>query len=257
MRLLTTAFLASTLALGTAGIASAQLGNLKDLATDAAKDAAMDKAKDLAADQAGSALGGSALGGLTGGSALGGVAGSAAGALSTQDKITGAKVLLNGGSKTDAAITIAKDRAEGLVKDQMSKGQTHTIIQKGTAAYGSGTKAKESYGSGTPAPAESYGSGTSAPATTTTLNCPSGTKAQPDGTCMITGNWAGNVKPLNKIMKAGASLRLFSFWGKKTYPPRHARRVLVIHHEDSQLITSFRMAAIGRWIAVSSTAMTG
>ena len=211
MRLLTTAFLASTLALGTAGIASAQLGNLKDLATDAAKDAAMDKAKDLAADQAGSALGGSALGGLTGGSALGGltggsalggVAGSAAGSLSTQEQITGAKVLLNGGSKTDAAIAIGKDRAEGLVKDQMSKGQTHTIIQKGTAAYGSGTKAKESYGSGTPAPAESYGSGTpapaesygsgtSAPATTTTLNCPSGTKAQPDGTCMITGNWGG------------------------------------------------------------------
>jgi len=207
MRLLTTAFLASTLALGTAGIASAQLGNLKDLATDAAKDAAMDKAK----DQAGSALGGSALGGLTGGSALGGltggsalggVAGSAAGSLSTQEQITGAKVLLNGGSKTDAAIAIGKDRAEGLVKDQMSKGQTHTIIQKGTAAYGSGTKAKESYGSGTPAPAqsygsgtpapaESYGSGTSAPATTTTLNCPSGTKAQPDGTCMITGNWGG------------------------------------------------------------------
>ena len=151
MRLLTTAFLASTLALGTAGIASAQLGNLKDLATDAAKDAAMDKAKDLAADQAGSALGGSALGGsalggltggsalggLTGGSALGGVAGSAAGSLSTQEQITGAKVLLNGGSKTDAAIAIGKDRAEGLVKDQMSKGQTHTIIQKGTAAYGS------------------------------------------------------------------------------------------------------------------------
>lgn len=222
MRLLTTAFLASTLALGTAGIASAQLGNLKDLATDAAKDAAMDKAKDLAADQAGSALGGSALGGLTGGSALGGltggsalggVAGSAAGSLSTQEQITGAKVLLNGGSKTDAAIAIGKDRVEGLVKDQMSKGQTHTIIQKGTAAYGSGTKAKESYGSGTPAPAqsygsgtpapaqsygsgtpapaESYGSGTSAPATTTTLNCPSGTKAQPDGTCMITGNWGG------------------------------------------------------------------
>ena len=216
MRLLTTAFLASTLALGTAGIASAQLGNLKDLATDAAKDAAMDKAK----DQAGSALGGSALGGLTGGSALGGltggsalggltggsalggVAGSAAGSLSTQEQITGAKVLLNGGSKTDAAIAIGKDRAEGLVKDQMSKGQSHTIIQKGTAAYGSGTKAKESYGSGTaapaqsygsgtPAPAESYGSGTSAPATTTTLNCPSGTKAQPDGTCMITGNWGG------------------------------------------------------------------
>ena len=236
MRLLTTAFLASTLALGTAGIASAQLGNLKDLATDAAKDAAMDKAKDLAADQAGSALGGSALGGsalggltggsalggltggsalggLTGGSALGGVAGSAAGSLSTQEQITGAKVLLNGGSKTDAAIAIGKDRAEGLVKDQMSKGQSHTIIQKGTAAYGSGTKAKESYGSGTaapaqsygsgtpapaqsygsgtPAPAESYGSGTSAPATTPTVNCPSGTKAQPDGTCMITGNWGG------------------------------------------------------------------
>ena len=207
MRLLTTAFLASTLALGTAGIASAQLGNLKDLATDAAKDAAMDKAK----DQAGSALGGSALGGLTGGSALGGltggsalggVAGRAAGSLSTQEQITGAKVLLNGGSKTDAAIAIAKDRAEGLVKDQMSKGQTHTIIQKGTAAYGSGTKAKESYGSGTAAPAqsygsgtaapaESYGSGTSAPATTPTVNCPSGTKAQPDGTCMITGNWGG------------------------------------------------------------------
>ena len=227
MRIFTSALLASALVLGTASMASAQLGKLKDLATDAAKDAATDRAKDAVANQAGSSLGGSslggltggsslgksALGGLTGGSALGGVAGSAAGSLSTQEQITGAKVLLNGGSKTDAAIAIAKDRAEGLVKDQMSKGQTHTIIQKGTAAYGSGTKAKESYGSGTPAPAqsygsgtpapaqsygsgtpapaESYGSGTSAPATTTTLNCPSGTKAQPDGTCMITGNWGG------------------------------------------------------------------
>lgn len=205
MRLFTSTLIASALVLGTASMASAQLGNLKDLATDAAKDAATDRAKGAIANQAGSSLGGSALGGITGGSSLGGlggVAGSAAGSLSTQDKITGAKVLLNGGSQTDAAIAIGKDRARGLVTDQVSKGQTHTIIQKGTAAYGSGTKAKESYGSGTPAPAQSYGSGTlaptqsygsgaSAPAATTTVNCPSGTKAQPDGTCMITGNWGG------------------------------------------------------------------
>ena len=208
MRIFTSALLASALVLGTASMASAQLGKLKDLATDAAKDAATDRAKDAVANQAGSSLGGSSLGGLTGGSSLGksalggitggsslgglgGVAGSAAGSLSTQDQITGAKVLLGGGSKTDAAIAIGKNRAKDLVTDQVGKGQTHTIIQKGTAAYGSGTKAKESYGSGTPAPAESYGSGTSAPATTPTVNCPSGTKAQPDGTCMITGNWGG------------------------------------------------------------------
>ena len=179
-------------------MASAQLGKLKDLATDAAKDAATDRAKDAVANQAGSSLGGSSLGGLTGGSSLGksalggitggsslgglgGVAGSAAGSLSTQDQITGAKVLLGGGSKTDAAIAIGKNRAKDLVTDQVGKGQTHTIIQKGSGSYGSGT----------PAPTQSYGNGTSVPAPTTTVNCPSGTKAQPDGTCMITGNWGG------------------------------------------------------------------
>ena len=73
------------------------------------------------------------------------------------------------------------------------------------ASYGSGTKdamkdkgdhmmKKEdvmmkdkasSYGSGTQAPA--YGSGNAAPASSgIPLNCPTGTKGQPDGTCMIT-----------------------------------------------------------------------
>ena len=42
-----------------------------------------------------------------------------------------------------------------------------------------------SYGSGTQAPA--YGSGNAAPASSgIPLNCPTGTKGQPDGTCMIT-----------------------------------------------------------------------
>ena len=179
MRIFTSALLASALVLGTASMASAQLGKLKDLATDAAKDAATDRAKDAVANQAGSSLGGSSLGGITGGSSLGGlggVAGSAAGSLSTQDQITGAKVLLGGGSKTDAAIAIGKNRAKDLVTDQVGKGQTHTIIQKGSGSYGSGT----------PAPTQSYGNGTSVPAPTTTVNCPSGTKAQPDGCLLYT-----------------------------------------------------------------------
>ena len=208
MRLLTTAILTSTLVLGTAGIANAQLGGLKDLATDAAKGAVTDKAS--------GALGGSALGGVTGGSSLGDLGGVAGklpgGSLSGSESLTAGKVLLKGGSKTDALMAVGKERANGLVSGQTDglKDKASGIVNKqvgkygsGTAApttsYGSGTPAAAApapaYGSGTPAATESYGSGSSSTATSTpsapTVSCPSGTKAQADGTCMVTGNWGG------------------------------------------------------------------
>ena len=47
MRILTSVLLGAGLMLGTASVAHAQLGSLKDLATKAATDAATDRAKDV------------------------------------------------------------------------------------------------------------------------------------------------------------------------------------------------------------------
>jgi len=80
--------------------------------------------------------------------------------------------------------------------DHMMK-KEDVMMKEKPASYGSGTKAP-SYGSGTTkTPAPAYGSGSqapaygsgSAPASGLALNCPRGTTAQPDGTCLITGNF--------------------------------------------------------------------
>ena len=177
MRLLTSALLASTLVLGTAGIASAQLGGL----TDKAKDVAVDKAKDSAVDAAKS-YGSGSIGSTT---------------LSDKEKLKAGKVIIKGGSTKDAAMTIGKDRVEDAAKETVKSygSGTKDAMKDKASSYGSGTKdaAKESYGSGTsstttaPAPTSAPISTPSAPV----IACPAGTTAQPNGTCMVTGNWSG------------------------------------------------------------------
>ena len=145
-------------------------------AKDAAMDAAMDSGKSSASDSlglnvpsiGGTSLGGAALGGTTG------LATSAVKNTTTDEKIKAGKILLKGGSKEDAAMAIAKDRAKDSLMDK-AKGLVST--QAGSMT----DKSKTSLPMADTAPV----------ATTTVVNCPAGTTAQSNGTCMITGNYQG------------------------------------------------------------------
>lgn len=135
-----------------------------------AKDAAMDSGKSTVKDSIGMKSP-SVTGNINiGGTAVGGAAGIASGVMNnttTDEKIKAGKIMLKGGSKEDAAMAIAKDRA----KDSMM-GKAKSLMSAPVAA---------------PAPL-------SAPApvvTTTVVNCPAGTTAQDNGTCMITGDYQG------------------------------------------------------------------
>ena len=198
MRIFTTALLSAGLMLGTASLAQAQLGDLKDAATKAATDAVKDKMLGETAapqpkgistplgDVSTDALGDTGLGSITSTD------------LSTDETITAGKVLLGGGSTTDVAKKIGTDRAKARGEELLNE-QVNSAAQ----SFGSGKSYEaapaETHGSGTSyetAPVQSQGSGTSyqsAPvqAPAAAINCPSGTKAQADGTCMVTGNWGG------------------------------------------------------------------
>ena len=194
MRILTTALLSAGLMMGTASIAHAQLGALKDAASKAATDAAKDKASGLLGTSApapsplesatsgllGNNASTSGLGnvasGVAGNSTLGSITSSD---LSGDETLTAGKILLGGGSTTDVATTIAKDRAKAQGKDLLNQ-----QIGSVAGSLGSGTQYEE-------APAATQGSGTSYQAPAAAVNCPSGTTAQADGSCMITGNWGG------------------------------------------------------------------
>jgi len=208
MKLLKTTLIASALILGTGSMALAQTSygsgtKAKDAVVDKATDIAKDKAKDVVGDKAGAIVDPAVKAGenmIKGDSVKdavikagtseaksygsGGVAGEAAKSMDAKDTVTAGKVLIKGGSKEEAALAVAKDN---LLKDKAT-------------SYGSGTKdamkdKAESYGSGTgtiKSSAPAYGSGTTAPASApaaTTINCPSGTTAQANGTCMVTGNY--------------------------------------------------------------------
>jgi len=111
--------------------------------------------------------------------------------MSTGDAMTAGKVLAKGGSKEEAAMAVAKERAKDAA---MKKAKSAVSGVTSGSSYGSGKSAK-SYGSGSKSGAEHSDSATtthSVPTTTTVttpVNCPTGTTAQADGTCMITGNY--------------------------------------------------------------------
>lgn len=187
----TKTLIVASLMLGTAGIAHAQYGS-----GTAAKDAVVEKGTEMAKDKAME------------------MAKDAMGDVATEDKMEMAKkMVIEGKSAEDAAMEMAKEKV-------MAKGDA--MMEKATGSgttYGSGTDAKDtmmekadtmmkketgsatSYGSGatTTTTTTTHGSGSTATttthgsATTSTaapaIACPSGTTAQPDGTCMITGNY--------------------------------------------------------------------
>lgn len=161
---------------------------------DQAKDVVVDKGVDIAKDKATSSLpsvGGSSLPGVgslggslpsVGGSSLpsvGGLGGITDTSLSSGESITAGKVLLKGGSKEDAAIAVAKDRGKNKLKDFGSS----TVY--GTAPTTTELGSDTVYGT---APTTTTAPAPSAPAAAA-INCPYGTTAQPNGTCMITGDY--------------------------------------------------------------------
>lgn len=143
---------------------------------DQAKDVVVDKGVDIAKDKATSSLpsvGGSSL------PSVGGLGGITDTSLSSGESITAGKVLLKGGSKEDAAIAVAKDRGKNKLKDFGSS----TVY--GTAPTTTELGSDTVYGT---APTTTTAPAPSAPAAAA-INCPYGTTAQPNGTCMITGDY--------------------------------------------------------------------
>jgi len=204
MKLLKSTLVASALILGTASMSYAQdamVDKAKDVAVDKATDMAKDKAKDMAGDKAGAMVDPAMKAGehmmMKGDSAKdavmkagqsevksygsGAVAGEAAKSMDANDAVTAGKVMMQGGSKEDAAMAVAKDKAKDAMTDKAKSygsGMKDKMMQGGTIKT-----APSSYGSGTPAAAPAP----AAPAVT--INCPAGTTAQANGTCMITGNY--------------------------------------------------------------------
>lgn len=199
MKLLKSTFMASALILGTASFAVAQSSygsgtKAKEVAVDKATDMAKDKAKDMVGDKAGAMVDPAMKAGehmMKGDSAKdammkagqsevksygsGAVTGEAAKSMDAKDAMTAGKVMMNGGSKEEAAMAVAKDNAKDAMMDKADSMMKKEMMQGGTI------KSAPSYGSGTAAPAP-------APAIPV-LNCPAGTTAQANGTCMVTGNY--------------------------------------------------------------------
>lgn len=190
MKLLTSTLMASALIFGTATVSFAQ-----DAMTDKAKDMAVDKAKDMAKDEAKKHMGTTGEHAVDAGAhmmkgdsakdaamkvgkseaknmakdkLMGEGASMATKSMDSDDMMTAGKVMMKGGSKEDAAMAVAKDKAkdavmgkaEGMVKDKM--------MHQGTIKTSAPT--------------------VTAPAAVT-VNCPAGTTAQANGTCMITGDY--------------------------------------------------------------------
>jgi len=191
MKLLTSTFMASALILGAASMATAQ-DSMKEKATDIAVDKATDMAKDKATDIAGekagqmvepaAKVGKHMMKGDSAKDAAMKVGKSEVKSMAKeqvledgvsmdgQDAMTAGKVMMEGGSKEDAMMAVTKDKTKDVVMDKADKMMKKEMMQSGTV------KSAPSYGSGSAAPAAS-------------INCPSGTKAQANGTCMVTGDY--------------------------------------------------------------------
>ena len=204
MKLLKSTLMASALILGTASMSYAQdamTDKAKDMAVDKATDMAKDKAMDMAGDKAGKMVDPAMKAGkhmMKGDSAkdavmkagqseaksmmkdkvMGEGASMATTSMDGDDMMTAGKVMMKGGSKEEAAKAVAKGKAkdavmgkaEGMVKDHMMPSGTI----KSAPAVTSTAPAIAA-----PAPA----------APVANINCPYGTTAQANGTCMVTGDY--------------------------------------------------------------------
>ena len=235
MRIITTAILATGLIFGTAGLAHAQLGGLLKKQ---AQGSVVDQAKNAATSQASGVVTGQASG-LLGNSVSSSAPGSLTSTtLSGSESLEAGKVILGGGSTTDAAVAVGRSRVNsqigGITGGNTGQSRLSGItsqgasgglpgISSGTSGLGGlvgggassglggivgggsssglgglvGGGASSGLGGivgggsgflGKPVdfPVESGGTtATAVPA----ISCPTGTTAQADGTCMITGNY--------------------------------------------------------------------
>lgn len=143
---------------------------------EAAKGAVMDSGKSSMKSEMGMDSG--IAGAVMGSGAASGMAGKAVGSMSTDEKIKAGTVIMKGGSAEDAAMAVAKDRAKTQLIDEakgmMVKDTVTTDVTMPTA----------------PGPVAAPVMAAPAP-TQVTVNCPAGTTAQDNGTCMITGDYKG------------------------------------------------------------------
>ena len=216
MTLLKTTFIAAALLVTPAAFAQdAMTDKAKDMAVDVAKD----KAKDMAADQMGdtgsmaadkaidvgadmmkgesmkdAAMGAAADMGkdkakshmMSDGTMMDGA--KMGTKMDGHDAMTAGKVMAKGGSMQDAGAAVAKDKMKDHMMDKAkhmmksSEGKTAqegvTYQQEGTSHQGT-IKTPPPVMNTMPVPAQS----------TMAINCPYGTTAQPNGTCMITGDY--------------------------------------------------------------------
>ena len=229
MNILKTAFMTTALVLGTASAAFAQDAmpdKAKDMAVDKATSMAKDKAKEAVGDDKAQYINpaakvgknmlkgdsakdavvkmgtSEAKGAVMGGAVMGGdsVGGMTSTTLSTDESITAGKVILNGGSTEDAAMAVAKkrakdhmmDKAEGMMAKEIG---SSTVVMDDAVVESSTVVATDP--SGVIAPVQATVTTTTTPAAVAPMaapaaiavNCPAGTTAQADGSCMITGNY--------------------------------------------------------------------
>ena len=202
----------------------------KDMAVDKATDMAKDKAKDAVGEKASGMvdpaakmgknmmkgdslkdaamkMGTSEVKSMGNASVVGGtdVGGMTDTSLSGDEAMTAGKVIMGGGSTEDAAMAVAKKRAKDQMMDKAEGMITQTIgggkVVTGDAVIDSSTVVATDPDGVVP-PVKATVTTTTTPAITTTMapaqaapamavNCPSGTTSQPNGTCMITGDYKG------------------------------------------------------------------
>lgn len=211
----TTVLMTTALVLGTASASFADhhgKKKMKDMAVDeAAKrveqpvkgavgetmgDASIDMAKDMAK---GDSMKDAAMGTVTdmGKSEMG--ASDVASGMSTNDAMTAGGVMLKGGSVQDAGVAVAKDRmktkAKGMATDMVMEKMSNDdgSMIDGRVKSASDTDMMKTTTMTAPSPVMADPVMTkpaAAPVTTMApVNCPAGTTAQPDGSCMITGDY--------------------------------------------------------------------
>lgn len=212
MSILKKTFLTTALILGSAGAVIAPAAMAQEAVMDKAKDMAIDKGVDVAKDKAAATMGdnnaqyidpaakvgkdmlkgnsakNAVIGAATSeakGTAMGGVESGGMGngitdtTLSSGEAVTAGKVMMKGGSAQEAATAVAKQRT----KDQfMNKAEGMITKELGGKAVAAPIAVQA------PSNPNGFAMAPAAPQTVV-VNCPAGTTAQGDGSCMITGDY--------------------------------------------------------------------
>lgn len=219
MNILKTTLMTTALILGTASASFAQdamMDKAKDMAVDKAVDTAKDAATDTAVDVVGEdkammvepamdavenmIKGDSASEAVMKvgkAEAKDAVMSDVDVSMDTEDAMTASKVIMKGGSAEDAAMAVAKDRAKDQLMEKaeniiMEEVGSSTVVMDEAVVETSTVVATDPTGAVLPVEATVTTTTTPAAAQTVVVNCPAGTTGQPDGSCMITGDYDAN-----------------------------------------------------------------